>query len=420
MDALNLIRSTPDVLKALTQGFLLSVLLELFVVLSPFYMQLVVDEATLKADCDLLSGLAVALARAAARQHGPHLRPVLDEARAHGGPHGTWRDHGDDGHAGTLASAAAMMASGPQAARRRQSKQSRDRPCPSRHAPFGPDATPVSLLGFGCGAVGGLMVRGAAADQERAVARAPKAGVNHFDTAVQYGDGAPERHLSGILRRFGAKGALAGTKVRLRPAEFRRIAAAVAASLDGNLRRRQAAAAWADRHRRDRGLAAGHRRRRVRQRPGHLQHAETLRPAAPCPPITRRRTTPSCSSARAGRMSASSASACRPGAPSAAWPIATPSPSPEPEPIGSALSHKADLGRAARLMPLVGEGFAASLPEAAIRFAIAHPAMGTILVGMASVDEFEAALAAVLKGPLPAAALRRVAELAAGFSGESR
>ena len=95
---------------------------------------------------------------------------------------------------------------------------------------FGPDATPVSLLGFGCGAVGGLMVRGAAADQERAVARALEAGVNHFDTAVQYGDGASKQNLGGILRRLGAKDALVGTKVRLRPAEFGRIAAAVAAS----------------------------------------------------------------------------------------------------------------------------------------------------------------------------------------------
>ena len=94
--------------------------------------------------------------------------------------------------------------------------------------------------------------------------------------------------------------------------------------------------------------------------------------------------------------------------------------SPAPEPIGSALSYTDDLDRAARLMPLVTEGFAASLPEAAIRFAITHPAMGTILVGMASVEEFEGALAAVLKGPLPAAALQRVAELTAGFSGEAR
>lgn len=60
VDIFNLIRFTPDVLKALAQGFLLSVLLELFVVLSPFYMQLVVDEAILKADRDLLVGLAVA------------------------------------------------------------------------------------------------------------------------------------------------------------------------------------------------------------------------------------------------------------------------------------------------------------------------------------------------------------------------
>ena len=110
---------------------------------------------------------------------------------------------------------------------------------PVETRPFGPDATPVSLLGFGCGAVGGLMVRGAAADQERAVARALEAGVNYFDTAVQYGDGASERHLGGILRRLGAKDALVGTKVRLRPAEFGRIAAAVAASLDGSLRRLQ-------------------------------------------------------------------------------------------------------------------------------------------------------------------------------------
>lgn len=60
VDVLNLIRFTPDVLKALAQGFLLSVLLELFVVLSPFYMQLVVDEAISKGDRDLLVGLAAA------------------------------------------------------------------------------------------------------------------------------------------------------------------------------------------------------------------------------------------------------------------------------------------------------------------------------------------------------------------------
>jgi hypothetical protein len=51
--------------------------------------------------------------------------------------------------------------------------------------------------------------------------------------------------------------------------------------------------------------------------------------------------------------------------------------SPPPEPIGSAMSYEADVARASRLMPLVKEGFAASLSEAATRFAISHPAIGT-------------------------------------------
>jgi aryl-alcohol dehydrogenase-like predicted oxidoreductase len=71
-------------------------------------------------------------------------------------------------------------------------------------------------------------------------------------------------------------------------------------------------------------------------------------------------------------------------------------------------------------MPLVAEGYAATLVEAAIRFAIAHPAMGTILVGMATIEEFEGSLAAVVKGPLPQSALDRLNELTAGFLGERR
>ena len=71
---------------------------------------------------------------------------------------------------------------------------------------FGPDDLPVSLLGFGCGAVGGLMVRGTAADQERAIARAIEVGINYFDTAVQYGDGASEQNLGVTLIPSGLCG----------------------------------------------------------------------------------------------------------------------------------------------------------------------------------------------------------------------
>jgi aryl-alcohol dehydrogenase-like predicted oxidoreductase len=84
------------------------------------------------------------------------------------------------------------------------------------------------------------------------------------------------------------------------------------------------------------------------------------------------------------------------------------------------MSYEADIARARRLMPLVAEGYAASLTEAATQFAIGDPAVGTILVGMATPQQFEDALAAVEKGPLSAAALDRLDALRQGFVGESR
>ena len=61
-----------------------------------------------------------------------------------------------------------------------------------------------------------------------------------------------------------------------------------------------------------------------------------------------------------------------------------------------------------------------SLTEAATRFALSHPAMGTILVGMATPQQFEDALTAVQKGPLPLAALDRLTALRQAFAGEPR
>jgi aryl-alcohol dehydrogenase-like predicted oxidoreductase len=84
------------------------------------------------------------------------------------------------------------------------------------------------------------------------------------------------------------------------------------------------------------------------------------------------------------------------------------------------MSYAADIDRARRLMPLVQEGFATSLTEAATRFALSHPAMGTILVGMATPQQFDDALAAAEKGPLPQAALDRLSALRQGFAGEPR
>ena len=102
---------------------------------------------------------------------------------------------------------------------------------------FGHTGMQLSVLGFGCGAVGGLMVRGDAADQERTVARAIAAGVNYFDTAVLYGDGESEKNLGRVLQQLKPANVIVGTKVRLPPGEVGRIDDAVRTSLEGSLAR---------------------------------------------------------------------------------------------------------------------------------------------------------------------------------------
>src|SRR6202142_1573348 len=102
---------------------------------------------------------------------------------------------------------------------------------------FGRTGLKLSVLGFGCGAVGGLMVRGDSLDQERAVARAVAAGVNYFDTAVQYGNGESEKNLGRVLQKLKPANVAVGTKVRLPESEFGRIADAVTISLEGSLAR---------------------------------------------------------------------------------------------------------------------------------------------------------------------------------------
>ena len=100
---------------------------------------------------------------------------------------------------------------------------------------FGRTGMQLSVLGFGCGAVGGIMVRGDPADQERTIARAIAAGVNYFDTAVQYGDGESEKNLGRVLQKLKPANVAVGTKVRLPSRDFGGIADAVAKSLEGSL-----------------------------------------------------------------------------------------------------------------------------------------------------------------------------------------
>ena len=76
---------------------------------------------------------------------------------------------------------------------------------------FGRTGLDISVLGYGCGTVGGLMIRGSAQDRERAVARSVELGINYFDTAALYGNGISEEHLGAVWRTLKPE-AFIGTK----------------------------------------------------------------------------------------------------------------------------------------------------------------------------------------------------------------
>jgi aryl-alcohol dehydrogenase-like predicted oxidoreductase len=327
---------------------------------------------------------------------------------------------------------------------------------------FGRTGMQLSILGFGCGAVGGFMVRGDPAEQERTIPRAIAAGVNYFDTAVQYGDGESEKNLGRVLQQLKPANVAVGTKVRLPPGEFGRVADAVTASLEGSLKRLRL----------DR-VDIFHLHNPITQTGGGtaLSVAQVLGDVVPAFERLRQQGKIRFLGMTAVGETAALQQVLDSGAfdsaqivynmlnPSAAEALPANYPAqdygrsfdhtqaagvgvvgirvlaggalsgsterhpiagPAPEPIGSAMSYDADVDRARRLIPLVKERFASSLTEAATRFALSHPAMGTILVGLATPQQFEEALAAVEKGPLPQAALDRLSELRQAFSGEPR
>src|SRR5262245_38846430 len=327
---------------------------------------------------------------------------------------------------------------------------------------FGRTGLQLSVLGFGCGAVGGLMVRGDPRDQERTIGRALAVGVNYFDTAVQYGNGESERNLGRVLQTLKPANVVVGTKVRLPASDFGRIADAVAASLEGSLSRLRlervdifhlhnaitetgGGEALSIREVLDDVVPAFERLRQ--QGKTRLLGLTAIGDTAALYQVIDARAfdsaqvvynmlNPSAAvgqpanypaqdygrlfdHTRAAGVGVVGIRVLAGGALSGSTerhPIA----SPPPEPIGSAMSYDADVARARRLMALVKEGFAKSLTEAATRFALSHPAMGAILIGMATPQQFEDALAAVQKGPLPPAALDRLTVLQQAFIGEPR
>ena len=319
----------------------------------------------------------------------------------------------------------------------------------------------VSLLGFGCGAVGGLMVKGAAADQERAVARAVELGINYFDTAQMYGNGESERNLGRVLKALKPD-VYVGTKVRLPPTERGKIGQAIVASLDASLKRLQRDAVDLFQfHNAVVGTTKGAEFgvdavleevvpafQRLRDQGkfrffGITANGETaalLRvidarafdtgqasynllnpsPGAPVPPNYPAQDYENLlGHAQAAGMGIINIRVLAGGALSGTE-ERHPNASPPPDPIGSGSTYGADLERARRLMPLVQDGHADSLVEASLRYVIAHQAVSTVLIGIATVEQFETAARAINKGPLSPGALARVTEIQRGFAGEPR
>lgn len=325
---------------------------------------------------------------------------------------------------------------------------------------FGRTGLDISVLTFGCGAVGGLMTRGAPADQGRAVARAIEAGVNHFDTAPSYGDGASEQNVGRVFASLKPN-VILSTKVRV-PAERPDIGAAIAASLDTSLTRL----------RRDHvDLFQLHNTIAARADGATMSVDEVLGDVVPALDRARQQGKTRFVGFTAIGETAALLALIASGAfdsaqvpynalnPSAGEAIATAYPAQDygaildraaekgvgtigiralaggalsgrternplglavVEPIGSGGDYAKDVARARRLEPMVREGHASSLTEMAMRFVVSNPKLPTVEIGLANGDELEAALSAVAKGPLSGAALARLRQLQAGFLGEAR
>lgn len=312
----------------------------------------------------------------------------------------------------------------------------------------------VSTLGFGCGAIGGLLVRGSYPDMRATVARAIELGVTYFDTASMYGNGQSEANLGAVLRELDeAEGGrvIVGTKVRLGGDAAGRIAAAVTESVEGSLRRLG---------RESVDLIQFHNRMDLTSRPTEdhwsvdnlLEVADTFQnlakqgkvrfwgftglglPTAILAAIQtcKLHSIQSCYNLlnpSAGRAVDSDfpyenysqaidaagahgvgviAIRVLAGGALAGTLDRHPVAASAPNPIGSSQDYASDVAHAQRFRFVVDEGHADSLAEAAIRFVISHPAVSTALVGTSNQQQLEAAVAAVERGPLPAPVLAQI------------
>jgi aryl-alcohol dehydrogenase-like predicted oxidoreductase len=314
---------------------------------------------------------------------------------------------------------------------------------------FGRTGLQIGVLGFGAGAVGGLMTKGDPRDQERAIARAVELGINYVDTAALYGNGESERTLGRVLKVLKPDIVL-GTKFRLKAADRSRVAQAIEQYVDESLKRLQ---------RNDVDLLQLHNPLVARDADDRLAVDIALNEVVPAMQRLQKAGKTRFLGFSGVGETAALLKAIESNAfdtmqvmynalnPSAGGPMPKGAPGQDygrllertkardmgtiviralaggalsgtasrhplamqvVDPIGSAVNFAADVERAKALQPLVQTAGARDLTELAERFVISHRSVTTMLVGYSTIDQLEAAASAVEKGALPSEVLKRI------------
>ena len=316
---------------------------------------------------------------------------------------------------------------------------------------FGNTGIEVSEIGFGCGDVGGLMVRGEHVDQVRAVARAMELGINYFDTASRYGGGQSETNLGRVLKELSAE-VYVGTKYSLGEADPNDLKTGVIQSVEASLKRlgREQVDLIQLHDRISSQTDVSVRAITVSDVLGEVREAlevlkfqgkarfygmtgvgepKGIHEVVASGLVSTVQTVYNLINASAGtaipagfdmpdydrlidrsaeknvgviviRVLAAGALTGT----SVRHPVAVQTVAP----IGSGRDFQQDESRARQFAFIVDEGFAGDLPEASIRFALSNPGVSTVLVGYSDLEHLEKSVQYAAKGPLPAEALARL------------
>ena len=326
------------------------------------------------------------------------------------------------------------------------------------YRPLGNTGLNVSEIGFGCGNVGGLMIRGEHSDQVKAVARAMELGINYFDTASSYGDGQSETNLGRVLKELAAD-VYVGTKFRVTTHEPGHIKDNVISSVEDSLARLQReqvdliqmhnhVASVAEggsvspeealgevvdalQELRDQGKVRFWGMTAVGETPalhrvidsGALNTIQSVynlvNPSAGAD-VPTGFDMPDYGNqigrAFANGMGVLVIRVLAAGALSgeaARHPVAVPTVAP----IGSGRDYDQDRARAEGFRLLQQEGYVSNLVEASLRFALTNAGVSSVLVGYSSLEHLEQAVDFAGRGPLSPEAMARLPEVWAGFTG---